>query len=406
MIRLDRATIERNSLKTTTEGFLAGKAVVTRIGVFNYLNTDGSHRRELRLAEDIFDQKSLDTMKMIPVTNDHPPELVSSRNADQFSVGFTGEAVSTNDDTVIINFTITNQDAINDVRNGKRELSLGYELDLELTSGTTPEGVKFDAIQRNLRYNHLAVVTKGRAGREARIKLDSYGDYAVQINDDDKEITINKGKKMLVNINGVDHEMEENAGKAVLNAMAAADEATKKVKTDLATSKARGDAAIEKLHLADEAEKARVAKESFDALVTKTTPILGKDYKFDGKDVLEIQKAVILKGSPEIKLDEEEPAYIQARFDIAIENVVVNDKGVAKQKEEMVPKVQLDAAGNDVTGTYHRDGLEELVGTPEEKGEDARRRFDTIMCHGWKVPNLFTTPINTATAYKRIKENM
>ena len=56
-------------------------------------------------------------------------------------------------------------------RCGLRELSLGYELDLDETPGTW-NGEPYDAIQKNIRVNHLALVDKARAGDQARLNTD------------------------------------------------------------------------------------------------------------------------------------------------------------------------------------------------------------------------------------------
>ena len=55
---------------------------------------------------------------------------------------------------------------------GLKELSLGYNLDLEETPGVW-NGQQYDAIQRNIRINHLALVQEARAGERARLNIDS-----------------------------------------------------------------------------------------------------------------------------------------------------------------------------------------------------------------------------------------
>jgi hypothetical protein len=52
---------------------------------------------------------------------------------------------------------------------GKRELSNGYASEIEIADGETEDGQHYDAIQRNIRGNHVAVVEKGRAGPMCRI---------------------------------------------------------------------------------------------------------------------------------------------------------------------------------------------------------------------------------------------
>jgi uncharacterized protein len=68
-------TFQIPKVQKTKEGYLRGDAVGSRAGVFVYYNLDGSIRRELRHPDDIFTKTSLDTLKMIPVTLDHPSEL-------------------------------------------------------------------------------------------------------------------------------------------------------------------------------------------------------------------------------------------------------------------------------------------------------------------------------------------
>src|SRR5690606_27126345 len=80
--------------------------------------------------------------------------------------------------TVDADMLITHADTIADIDKGKRELSCGYSCDLEHVPGEwidprTGVAHRYDAIQRNIRGNHVAVVSKGRAGPEARVRLDS-----------------------------------------------------------------------------------------------------------------------------------------------------------------------------------------------------------------------------------------
>jgi len=150
----------------TTDGFLTGRAIVTSIGVFTYRNKDGSVSRELKLPEEVFDGDSLDTMKLKPLTLDHPNEKVTPGNVDELQVGSLGSNPT--------NMTINREDAIDQVLKGKRSLSMGYECDLELAEpGSTWCGMSYDGIQRKIRYNHCAIVDVARAGDAAKIRMDS-----------------------------------------------------------------------------------------------------------------------------------------------------------------------------------------------------------------------------------------
>lgn len=64
-------------------------------------------------------------------------------------------------------------------RCGYKELSLGYNLDLDETPGEW-NGQHYDAIQRNIVVNHLALVQEARAGDQARLNIDSRDKYLLK----------------------------------------------------------------------------------------------------------------------------------------------------------------------------------------------------------------------------------
>lgn len=179
-------TFQVPKVEKTKEGYLRGKVIASRAGVFEYLNFDGTIRRELRHPDEVFKRNSLDTMKMIPVTDDHPTEFVDSKNAAQLQVGYTGENCDTDGDNIITTITVTHQDVIDKILSGKKvELSLGYEVTLVKKSGNY-DGQDYDCVQTNIVYNHLAVVDKGRAGRNARFRFDNAAELNTIINNKEK----------------------------------------------------------------------------------------------------------------------------------------------------------------------------------------------------------------------------
>jgi hypothetical protein len=52
--------------RKTTNGFLEASAFLSRAGVFEYRNADGSVHRQLRLPEEIFRAESLETLRHSP----------------------------------------------------------------------------------------------------------------------------------------------------------------------------------------------------------------------------------------------------------------------------------------------------------------------------------------------------
>lgn len=193
----------------TPEGYIRAKAIVTRTGVFTYANADGTARKELRLPDEVFHDDSISSMRLIPITNGHPPEkLVTSENSKRLAVGFTGDVVDQNENYVLANLVITDAETVKMVQEqGRRELSLGYTVDLVPEQGEY-NGERYDYKQTNIRYNHLALVDNARAGSAARIKLD--GDDAVQI-DGEKIMTAKKK----VRIDNVEYVVEPAVAEVV-----------------------------------------------------------------------------------------------------------------------------------------------------------------------------------------------
>ena len=152
----------------TPEGYLIDNPILTRVGIFEYKNPDGSIRRELRLPEEVFAQESLASYKGKPVILTHEAGMIDSDNVQQEQIGtILSEGTQDGDN-------VRAQIIIHDARKldyGLRELSLGYSLDLEETPGEW-QGQPYDVIQRNIRVNHLALVEKARAGDSARLNID------------------------------------------------------------------------------------------------------------------------------------------------------------------------------------------------------------------------------------------
>lgn len=161
-------------VQKTDQGFLEGEVVASRTGIFNYYDADGKCRKELRHPDDVLKEDSLKTLKMIPVTDDHPQEFVDVNNASSLQKGFTGESYRTDEEgNIVVRIKVTDSNLINKILSGKKaELSLGYSVSLKKDAGTY-KGEKYDYRQTDIVYNHLAVVEMGRAGRNARFRLDS-----------------------------------------------------------------------------------------------------------------------------------------------------------------------------------------------------------------------------------------
>jgi hypothetical protein len=153
------------------DGRVVFDAVITRPGVFVY-REDGKERRELRLPEDVFSPASLATYMLAPVTNGHPTRLLDSKTMKDRAVGAIGE-VRRDGDVVRGPLAVFDAKTLADMERGRQALSAGYSIDIDETPGEHPLYGRYDARQFNITVNHVAIVDSGRAGPEARVRMDS-----------------------------------------------------------------------------------------------------------------------------------------------------------------------------------------------------------------------------------------
>jgi hypothetical protein len=171
--RFDRGTIGK--ISKTAQGFLRIDGALTRIGIFTYRKADGGERREYRPADEVFNSDSLATIPGAPVTDLHPPDLVTPANVRELQRGFVAEGVKRDGRFVTAPIVIQDAAMIAAVESGeRRELSCGYTCRLDWTPGEF-EGERYDAIQRGIVANHVALGPRGwgRAGPEVALRMDS-----------------------------------------------------------------------------------------------------------------------------------------------------------------------------------------------------------------------------------------
>ncbi len=166
---------EVSSMRETRNGSLVVHARAARGGnVQDYLGAevgrpDMAVVRVYRDADEIFHKDSLKTFGHKAVTLDHPSEPVTSRTWKDVARGHTGDEVLRDGEFVKIPMLVADQAAIDAVKGGKRELSVGYQCDLDWTPGTSPTGEAYDARQIKITVDHVAIVDRGRAGPDCRI---------------------------------------------------------------------------------------------------------------------------------------------------------------------------------------------------------------------------------------------
>jgi len=159
--------------KRTREGFLVAEVRAARSGIYRYAGAEVGRPemdtvRVYRPESTVFDKKTLASFTSLTITNDHPPEMVNSKNWAKYAAGNTGDEILRDGEFIRIPIIVKDQKAIDEVESGKVGLSYGYTCDLEFSPGEV-NGEHYDAIQKSLTGNHLAIVHAGRAGPQCKI---------------------------------------------------------------------------------------------------------------------------------------------------------------------------------------------------------------------------------------------
>jgi hypothetical protein len=136
-------------------------AALSRTGVQEYRRADGTTIREYRPHEEVFHKDAIASFENAPLTIGHVTE-VNPDNWGGCAVGQVIGAPKQDGNFMSAETQIMRADAIKRVESGElRELSCGYEVEIDPTPGVTPDGERYDAIQRSIRGNHVALLPAG-----------------------------------------------------------------------------------------------------------------------------------------------------------------------------------------------------------------------------------------------------
>lgn len=401
MIRFDsqdpgtRATVRRidapssmSKPERTPEGYLRCEGVLTTTGIFRYTNPDGTERHELRLPEEVFQPDSVKSFHLVPLTDDHPDcGWLDSTNAKQYACGAVDMPAKHGDAALKAKILVTDESLIKKILDrDKVQISNGYFADLEMRSGEY-NGERFDAVQRNIRGNHVAIVDEARAGPEARIKLDAADAIALprvlvvpsprSAPREPEDTKMNRK----IRIDGVDYEVPEQTAQAFEKKLDALKSERKEAQAQieqltadngklagerdgLKAQCAKYDAALK---AAQDPKRVREAVAARVALETKAGAILGSEVKLDALSDREVKVAVVAKLSAGFKGEGKSDDYVSARFDAACE-MAESEGGISA-----------------VRAALHADDV-----TPEQRGEphadEAEKKFYEDSQKAWTRP--------------------
>lgn len=169
----DTATLA--GTRTTRDGYLAAEVKCARTGCQTYLGTEIGLTDALpvtvyRPEDAVFAKDSLATFAGKPVTVDHPSEPVTSENWKDHAAGEIGDEVARDGEMIRVGIMVRDASAIQAIKDGKREISMGYSTPIEMRDGIAPDGTPYQAVQTGpITINHLALVDAARGGSELRV---------------------------------------------------------------------------------------------------------------------------------------------------------------------------------------------------------------------------------------------
>lgn len=353
-------TAELAGTRRTADGYLVAEVRAGRTGIQLYSGREVGRPdlpivRVYRPEDEVFDAAAMATAAHRPVTINHPAHAVTAETWKDVSVGMTGGEVIRDGKFLRVPMVLMDSGAIEDVEGGKRQLSWGYTCDLDWTSGQTADGEQYDAVQRGIRINHLAVVQRGRAGEECRIgdagaagsatpPTNSNGGRAMPDADirtvvvDGLSIPVTtQGAEVITRLQGqmADAARVADAQRADLTRQVEARDGqiaalraeqtrlTEAHQGELAALRASHQQALDALNgqldalraqTTDAALDARVAART--ALVTQARRVLGDSYDATGQSDDQIRRAVVAKALPTLPLDDSKgEAYVLAAYD-------------------------------------------------------------------------------------------
>lgn len=343
----DTVIMDKAKARRTADGYLVAEVRAARTGIQVYnrseLGLSGSGTINVyRPEEEVFNKDSLASYVAKPVTIGHPSVPVTAENWHDYGVGSVGNEVMRDGEFVRVPLIMMDSKAIKSAETTHKQISMGYSAEIVMQDGKAPDGTPYEAVQKNIRINHLAAVPAGRAGPE--VGFSDEATWGVSPLYDHKPST-EGGRPMSDNLqkvvfDGITIEATTQAVQAIeklqnqlkdaAKAQAVADASHAQAIADAQAELARKDAEIDALKakvVDDAALDARVAARS--ELIAVAAALVS-DFKSAGLSDAAIKRAVVENKRGKEAMAGKPDAYIDAAFDIIAEDakaaVVQGDK--------------------------------------------------------------------------------
>ncbi len=358
-------TPEALIINRTSEGFVTVPAVISGVGVQRYYAGEfprdeipeqfqDNPLREihlLRSREEVFDGESVQSFNGLPLTNNHPPQMIDASNVKRYMVGISRDDTKEDKGRLKNDLRVMDGETLSDIEGGKQAVSCGYNMTILWTSGVDLQYGAYDGIQTEIRGNHIAIVDEARGGIELRLQLhDSWDEQRhheswSKVDWESLKTELGdgspgaenikpkpKGKQMAKRtINGIEVEFEESSVQAVdCLVTSLADKDTELQTTQTQLKDARAEAETLKGQLA--AEKAKNNEETINAELTERFAAvdhlrqLDPKLEWKGKTPDQIRRDLIAKHRPGIELKDSTPEFVNGVFLTLEQDLQKSDK--------------------------------------------------------------------------------
>lgn len=353
---MDKFSFPETERRYTEEGYLIVPANIARPGLQPYFAKElvkdvadlpPKYKPDdiiivYRPPEEVFKEEAVNSFRNIAVTNNHPDEFLNSKNHRKYSVGTVLSDVTEDGKHVKGTLKITDYDTINEIHDGKVDVSAGYYSDITFEEGVTEEGEDYQAVQRCIVGNHVAVVVRGRAGSEVKIadSLDDPSTRSEQLASEgvsrssgtEASEAFGEGRKG----KGSDDEDYGSDGVPGDNSLSPfGDSADTKQVTDEPQNKSISrekelalkleDAMIKIADLEAQNEKLStkvLTQDKLDSLVEDRMSLIDTclklvgDIDYSGKSNVELKKEVLASKMPHVDVSDKSDDYVAAAFDV------------------------------------------------------------------------------------------
>ncbi len=329
-------SIDLNKVKRQNDGSIILNAGAFKVGDYDHwgfeVPMDGIRYNDplvgrLELAEA---EKMLDKFEGLTLTQEHK-WIASLQDRQDLGVGTVINNAVLEGDLAMTRIVVTDPVAITKIENGEfNELSIGFEYTL-VDVRKKVDGVDF--LIKDVDLNHLALVTKGRAGKEARLYNHARHEEFImaKVTVDGKEYDVpNEVAAHITAQAAVITKGDDKIDKAQYE----------KLSTDHTKLKAEFDALNqnkEKDNTQSEAIKLAKAHAEFSADLEKMGVKLDKS--IGEYDPTAVMKDVLTKAGYTIAAEDDNPIYIKAMFNV-VKSRASNESAIAGFS---IPKTEITA---------------------------------------------------------------